>query len=389
MSKAASATENEPAVLFAITQSGSRANGGLESITLVVEQLQSMRRLVVTHGDGEFSRRWQAAGAQVRFWPMSSLRVAQVLRNNLRTFRLVGAEGCRVVHCNDISAFWHTAVGARLAGAKVILNIRNIKPPSQRYGWRWQVARRLSQRQIVLSREMQSEFGTRLGHANGHHNEIDYIYSLVDPARFSPAEVAARASLRARFGIAEDSFAVGCVGSFDPRKGQLELISEVAPLFKSPWSRTKLFFIGDFAPEQNEYARRCRDVAAARGAEELISFVGYSAEMSDWYRALDVVVIASRNEGLARSMIESLACGTPVVSFDVCSAREILEDHECGIVVRRGDYQELFAAITMLEEKPELRRGLGSAGTTVARELFDPARTVARYEDVYSSLLKH
>src|ERR1043166_5957390 len=353
-----------PAVAFVVAQSGSRANGGVESITQVLERLRGVRAVVVTQSETEFNRRWRGAGARVLVWPMPSLGPASLLKNNLRMFRLVRAEGCRVVHCNDIYALWQTAFGARAAGAAVVFNVRNVKPAGRRYGWRWRLALRLSTRQLVLSKEMRAAFASRLG-VEEPRAGVEYIYSAVDARRFSPVEATERAALRERLGIGADCFAVGVVAAFEPRKGQLDLIRHGVASLRRLVPRARVYLLGDFAPSRDEYARRCLAAAAEAGlceaaeagpcgAEEAglpgavgagagggvtggaVSFVGHRAEVAEWYRALDAVVVASQNEGLARCMIESLACGTPVVSFDVCSAREILEGRGCGLVVVAG-----------------------------------------------------
>lgn len=432
-----------PAVAFVVTQSGSRANGGVESITQVLERLRDVRAVVVTQSETEFNGRWREAGARVLVWPMPTLGPASLLKNNLRMFRLVRAEGCRVVHCNDIYALWQTAFGARAAGAAVVFNVRNIKPAGRRYGWRWRLALRLSTRQLVLSKEMREAFARRLrikesgvensgagvdearagvgaGRAGVNKSgagarRVQYIYSAVDARRFSPAGAAERAALRERFGIGADCFAVGVVAAFEPRKGQLDFIRHGVARLRRLVPRARVYFVGDFAPSRDEYARRCLAAAAEAGlceaaeagpgeAEEAelseasgagpsgtltggaVSFVGHSADVADWYRALDAVVVASQNEGLARCMIEALACGTPVVSFDVCSAREILEGRGCGLVVASGDYEALAGALASLASDAEGRARMGARGVAAARELFDPSEVARGYERLYLSL---
>ena len=375
-------------VIFVVSQSGSRANGGVESISEILQRLRRVKPIVVTHRETAVTQRWREAGYSVKAWPMhaNGVRMISALAANLKMFRLVRTTGCRVVHCNDIAALWHTAFGARLAGAKVVFNVRNIKPATQRYGWRWQWARRLSQRQVVLSREMQTELQRRLGVANDDREGIDYIYSAVDLTRFSPVDDSRRIELRQRLGIPADSFAIGCVAPFDQRKAQLDFIRQAGPHVKNLMPQARIYFIGDFVPAQNDYARRCAEAAESIGLADRISFVGFSTDINNWYRALDVTVIASRNEGLARCMIESLACGTPVVSFEVCSAREILEQLDRGLVVPQGDYPALVRAIGRLAAEDETRRKLGKTSVDAARRLFDPRRAVARYEQLYLAL---
>ena len=118
-----------------------------------------------------------------------------------------------------------------------------------------------------------------------------------------------------------------------------------------------------------------------------VSFVGYTEGVADWYRALDTVAVASRNEGLARCMIEAVACGTPVISFDVCSAREVLEERGCGVVVANGDHAGLAGARARRATDASERERLGGRGVAAARELFDAREVVSRYERLYFSLV--
>lgn len=373
-------------VAFVVTQSGARANGGVESITQVVERLRDVRPVVVTQSETPFNRRWRDAGARVKVWPMPSLGLVSLIENNLRAFRLVRDEGCRVVHCNDIHALWQTAFGARAAGAAVVFNVRNIKPEGHAYGRRWQLARRLSARQLVLSKEMGASLSRRLGLKSSGASRVEHIYSAVDTQTFSPASSAERAALRGRLGLDADCFAVGVVAAFEPRKGQLDFIKESLPRLLRLAPRARVYFIGDFDPERDVYARRCLEEAERAGVKSSLSFVGYTEGVADWYRALDVVAVASRNEGLARCMIEAVACATPVVSFDVCSAREILEGRSCGVVVSSGEHVALAEALASLASDAEARARLGARGAAVARELFDPSEVVRAYERLYLSL---
>ncbi|HVF67626.1 MAG TPA: glycosyltransferase family 4 protein [Pyrinomonadaceae bacterium] len=373
-------------VAFVVTQSGARANGGVESITQVVERVRNVRPVVVTQAETDFNRRWRDAGARVSVWPMPSLGVTSLLKNNARAFRLVRAEGCRVVHCNDIHALWQTAFGARLAGAAVVFNVRNVKPEGARYGRRWQLARRLSTRQLVLSEEMAEALARRLGIADSSSRaRLGHIYSAVDTEKFSPVGGARRAALREKLGVGAGRFAVGVVAAFEPRKAQLEFIRDSVPRLLRLVPRARVYFVGDF-DEKDDYARRCLGAAKDAGVEASVSFVGYARAVAEWYRALDAVAVPSRNEGLARCMIEAVACGTPVVSFDVCSAREILQRRGCGVVVESGNHEALAEALASLAWDEGRRAALGASGALAARELFDPSEVVGAYERLYLSL---
>jgi glycosyltransferase involved in cell wall biosynthesis len=382
-----------PAVLFVVFQTENRANGGVESITQVIENLRGVAPVVLTQAETPAAGRWRRAGATVHVRPFGegrgrAARARGLLASNLAVRRMVRASGARVVHCNDIRSLQHAGPGARAAGAAVVFNIRDVKPPGERYGSVWRLAQ-LADRVLVLSREMRSALRARLpGALPGTRpaTPVEFIYSIVDPDVMHPLPARERAALRLRLGMAEDEVAVGYVATVNEKKGQLELLERAGAALRDGLPRARLHLVGDFRPDRDDYARRCQEAVGRLGLEGRVAFHGYRPGVAEWYQACDIVLLASRREGLARCMIESLACGTPVVSFDVCSAREILEEHDCGRVAAQGDYDGLAVALGELAADPALRARLGENGVRAARRLFDPAPVAAAYVHLYRAL---
>ncbi|MBK6517875.1 MAG: glycosyltransferase family 4 protein [Polyangiaceae bacterium] len=357
-------------------------------------------RVVFTQREGRFTDAWRAAGCDVRMLDVSEpralsgaelaayrvRRMPEIVRANVAVLRAIRELRSAVVHCNDPGALWYAAPGALAAGAQVVLNVRDTRPDRQ-YGPRWRVMRHIARTIVVLSEEMRAEIDSQLKPLAPFvpHADIRAIYSAVDLRRMTPVAQAIRADTRRRLGIGEREYAVAYVGTFNDKKNQLEFIERAAgPLLSSPERR--LYFIGDFRPDADPYASKCRAAIERQGLSSQTSFVGFSETPHDWYRAVDAVCLASRNEGLARAMIESLACGTPVVSFDVSSAREILEHYDAGVVVPQGDYATLVRELAQLEASPAERCAKGERGARAAHELFEPERSVARYAELYGSL---
>lgn len=385
--------EPDVTVLFVVFQTENRANGGVESITQVIENVRGVAPVVLTNVQTAVVERWRRAGAAVHVRPFGggggrAARAAPVARFNLWVRRLVRETDARVVHCNDIRSLQHAGPGARAAGAAVVFNIRDVKPPAERYGTQWRLAQ-LADRVLVLSREMQAALRARLpGALPGMRprTPVEFIYSIVDPAVMHPLGAEERAALRRRLGMAQDEVAVGYVATVNDKKGQLELLERAGEALRTRLPRVRLHLVGDYRPDRDEYARRCGEAAERLGLRGQVAFHGYRAGVAEWYQACDIVLLASRREGLARCMIESLACGTPVVSFDVCSAREILEEHDCGRVASQGDYAALVAALGELADDPALRARLGNHGRRAALRLFDPDPVAAAYVRMYRAL---
>jgi len=391
-------------VLFVAWQSKSLANGGIQSLTEILRGLSGrIDRVVIALSDGPATERWRALGCEVHVWEAEragslrgaalalsrAKRLPRVLLENLRLARFVRDRGVDVVHCNDITAFWFAAIGARMAGARVLLNVRDMFPPETAYGPRWRSAHLFADHIVGLSAEMRDEVITRMAlpsviEGKTRQATVGYIYSAVDLERMRPATPDERAAARVALGLPADRPVVSNVGAFCEKKNQLGFIEHVVPRLVAELPGVVVFFAGDFEPSTSAYAARCLARAEALGVASSCVFHGFVKDASVVYRASDLTALSSRYEGLPRCMIESLACGVPVVSFDVTSVREFLEARDTGVAIKWGDYEGMADAIIRLARDPDEVARLSARAREVAVVEFDRERAVARYEALYA-----
>ena len=93
-------------------------------------------------------------------------------------------------------------------------------------------------------------------------------------------------------------------------------------------------------------------LARQLGIDRAVDFPGFQANPFAYMAKARVFVLSSRYEGLPAVLIESMACGTPVVSTDCHGPREILEGGRWGPLVPVGDSRALAAAILDTLEHP-------------------------------------
>jgi glycosyltransferase involved in cell wall biosynthesis len=344
--------------------------------------------MVTTH-ETWFTDRWRRRGAKVsvvRFDERQGRieKLARFAHWNVVLLRAVVAHRPGVVHANDLRAFEAAYPVARVANRPILLTQRDTKPEGAVLGRQWHQAGRHCRTIVTLSDDMGDYLHAHTGVAR---SRLRTINSMVDLQRFRPPLPEERSTQRARLGIATDDFVVGCVGVIRDKKNQIEMLTRMLPDLRRLAPTSSLHFFGDYEPAHDDYCRRIAAVLDELGLQRVVTMHGHQSDMAANYQALDAIVVGSRNEGLARCMIEGMAVGVPVVSFDVCSAREMIEPTGAGIVVRQGDHAGLAAALAELAEDPQRRRAMGEQGRRVAELRFDPEHIAAAYRTLYDEAL--
>jgi glycosyltransferase involved in cell wall biosynthesis len=110
------------------------------------------------------------------------------------------------------------------------------------------------------------------------------------------------------------------------------------------------------------------------------------SEIPRYVASMDVLVHLSLREGLPRALPQALACGKPVVAFDVDGAREVCLDGQTGFLVRAGDVSGLAAAVIRLLQDKGLADRMGTQGKELVRERFAEARMVQQLDELYRRL---
>jgi teichuronic acid biosynthesis glycosyltransferase TuaC len=148
----------------------------------------------------------------------------------------------------------------------------------------------------------------------------------IDLERFVPVE---KREARRSLGIPLDARVIVSVGALIPRKGYHFLIPAFAAISQSS-PLMRLYIIGE-GPSRGELEALIRE----EKVDGRVFLMGNKAnqELKYWYSAADVSCLASSREGWANVLLESMACGTPVVATRVWGAPEVIVSPELGILV--------------------------------------------------------
>ncbi|MGQ0660429.1 glycosyltransferase [Sphingosinicella sp.] len=170
--------------------------------------------------------------------------------------------------------------------------------------------------------------------------KIRVHHTGVDLERFRPLD---RAAAKAALGVSGPLLV--SAGHLIARKGQKLAIGALASL-----PEATLMLVGD-GPDRAALERR----AAEADVAGRVRFLGVRPheELPALLAAADVTVLPSASEGLANVWVESLACGTPVVTTDVGGAPDVIDRPEAGRLVPREPAAIAAAVAELLAEPPD------------------------------------
>ncbi len=362
-------------------------------MTQILEQDSSVNPYILTNIQGPFNDRWKIKGWKVFVsdikWGSSRSsqgklsKILDMAKSNYLAFKLLKKYRLPVLYCNDIQGYWCAYFGGKMAGRKIIFNLRDTKSADELFSLKkWQYIAQHADTIVVLSQEMKDFVVQKL---LTDAKKVIVSYSIVNHQMFKPVSHDEKLKKRKLYAVASNDFVISYVATFNEKKAQLPFIKNVIAGFKNN-EGVKFYFIGDFDTVKNPYAAECLAAVKELGLESMVTFLGHINNVDEYYKMSDLVAIASTKEGLARCMIEAISCGTPVISFDVCSAKEILTDGHSGEVVKMGDYAGFTQKIKDLMGNKELMQQYGANGVKLSAELFDKEQVLSRYDAVYPEL---
>jgi len=198
-------------------------------------------------------------------------------------------------------------------------------------------------------------------------SQIDVIQNGIDCQTFTP-------------GAGEPSRQLLFVGRLNDVKGVPTLLDAFETL-AGRYPDLHLRIVGD-GPRRSAYEQRCQEL----GIADRVTFAGDVpyGEMPQQYRDSLAFVLPSHNEGLPRTVLESLACETPVVTTDLPQLEPVVDG--TGYTVGRADTSGFVDALSRLLDDPGTRQAFGTAGRQHVVEHNSWSETVERTTELFHRL---
>ena len=192
---------------------------------------------------------------------------------------------------------------------------------------------------------------------------IQVVYNGVDTAIFTPHH----SEIKKELGIENEFVILGMVDKWYAQQNR-EIVEK---LIASQDEKTKIVIVG-CKEEQRQYFGKFDNVIP-------LGYITDRNRLADIYAAADVFVNLTRADTLPTVNMESICCGTPVITFDCCGSPELVST-ECGYVIEEGDCEGLLSRIE------DIKRAPLSFDVVKQQRKFDKNECYKKYLSIYKSV---
>lgn len=201
----------------------------------------------------------------------------------------------------------------------------------------------------------------------------------VDLTYYNPELVSATdiAQVYLELGITQETPLLLCVAEFTARKRHRDLIEAFAKLGRSD---IHLALAGS-----GPLMQQMRDLAMELGVAQQVHFLGNRQDIPILMRASVVNILASAQEGLPRSVMESLALELPTIGTKIRGTQDLLADG-CGLLVEVGDVDGLARSIAEILDRPDRAKEISQRGRERI-SAYDLQIVIKLHDDLYNQAL--
>ncbi|HSE33563.1 MAG TPA: glycosyltransferase, partial [Pyrinomonadaceae bacterium] len=254
------------------------------------------------------------------------------------------------------------------------------------------LARMITDRLLVVSAQQQQEIHEKFG--IGRNGQFHVVPLGLDLKVFDNAATR-RHLFRQELGLSDDVLLVGIVGRLTDIKDHDFFLRAVARFKELPSDRLprlKFVVIGDGSLRAD-----LEKLSESLGLGSDVVFAGNRRDPQNFYPALDIVALTSKNEGTPLTLIEAMANARPVIATSVGGVVDLLGEPlptklkylECtrGISVTPGDLDGFAAGLQRLVEDKELRTKVAQNGYDFVRSNYAKERLLEDIKGLYAELM--
>jgi glycosyltransferase involved in cell wall biosynthesis len=210
----------------------------------------------------------------------------------------------------------------------------------------------------------------------------------VNTERFCPASPSEKLALRRKIGVPEEGSLAIFVGVFDSRKN-VDWLVRTWVKQSSHFSGWRLLLVGPTSRDSRDVGLRAslQEFVRREGLVDRVLFHDFSPQAENYYRAADVFILPSHNEGMPNALVEAMSCGLPCAVTRLSGATDLISHGESGMLFAVNDEKSFTAALTPLVLDPQMRERIGRRASAIIGDKYSVDRVAEKYLSLYQQML--
>lgn len=175
-------------------------------------------------------------------------------------------------------------------------------------------------------------------------DKVSTLRNGVNLELFSFSDLKRQIELRQKFNLPLDKPVIISVGHLIERKGHHLVIEALSHISDA------ILLIAGEGPER----KKLENLTQTTNTTDRVRFLGSlsQTELCEYYGAASLSVLASSREGWANVLLESMACGTPVVATNIWGTPEVVQSEQAGVLVERNALKIKDGIQSLLQQLP-------------------------------------
>lgn len=215
---------------------------------------------------------------------------------------------------------------------------------------------------------------------------LDKIHAIPPPIELSEVNPSVLKAFREKYGIQQNDRIIGMASRLATEKG-VEYLVKALPTVIEKYPHLRVLFAGQYQDVLGEEAYSQKLAPLIKDLGEHWTFLGVlnSEEFSAFFHTAELTVLPSINstESFGMVQVESMICGTPVISTDLPGVRQPVIMTGMGRSIPSRDAPALSQAILEVLDHPGEYRG----DQQVVRDRFSPDSIAEQYEILFNQLI--
>jgi glycosyltransferase involved in cell wall biosynthesis len=312
----------------------------------------------------------KAKEAGIKVYEVNMVKTAH-LSNIPKLISIIKKEGVEIVSTHSSVDSWAGGLAAKLTGKRLVRFRHNLYPVGRDPLTRFIYA--IPDRFIAISTAVKDVLVKR----GLKSTKITVIPSSVDTGHFSPATD----DLRKELNISPETMIIGNSSTFTWTKGQETLLQAFNLIHKK--FPCILLFAGRLPDSRKgKYLNHVHE-----DLRDKVVLLGHREDIPRVLKTIDIFIYPSVLEGLGTALLEAMAMGRPIITSDIPTFGDFIEDRVNGLFFKVRNPEDLAEKAVFLMQDKKLKEQIGKKARSTALEKFTVEKMIDRTEAYYQEVL--